>query len=70
MNVSHEMHLFFRVFLGDNPSFILPDRNKYVNMEKHFLKKYMELVVRVCHARGAPATGGMAAQLLLTDGDE
>ena len=46
------------------PAFILPDRNKYVNMSKHFLKKYMELVVRTCHRRNAHATGGMSAKLL------
>jgi malate synthase len=49
---------------GSRPSFVLPDRSKYVNMERHFLKSYMRLVVRTCHARGAPATGGMAALVL------
>lgn len=48
---------------GNRSDFILPDRNKYVNMKRHFLKKYMELVVQVCHSRGAHATGGMAAQI-------
>ncbi|XP_011311962.1 malate synthase, glyoxysomal-like [Fopius arisanus] len=51
------------IFGGDE-SFLLPDRNKYVDMNKRFLKKYMELVVRTCHRRGAHATGGMAAKLL------
>lgn len=49
---------------GNNKSFILPDRNKYVNMNRHFLKRYMELVVQISHKRGAHATGGMAALLL------
>lgn len=49
---------------GDNRNFVLPDRNKYVNMQRHFLQKYMELVVQTCHARGAHATGGMAAALI------
>ncbi|XP_063992977.1 malate synthase-like [Diachasmimorpha longicaudata] len=49
---------------GDDESFLLPDRNKYVDMSKRFLKKYMDLVVKICHRRGAHATGGMAAKLL------
>lgn len=49
---------------GDDESFLLPDRNKYISMEKPFLKKYMDLVVRTCHKRNAHATGGMAAKLL------
>ncbi|XP_044004522.1 malate synthase, glyoxysomal-like, partial [Aphidius gifuensis] len=49
---------------GNDKSFILPDRNKYVNMNKKFLKKYMQLVVKICHKHGAHATGGMAAKLL------
>lgn len=52
------------VKFGTDPAFVLPDRNKYVNMSKHFLKKYMELVVRTCHRRNAHATGGMAAKLM------
>ncbi|CAG7822456.1 unnamed protein product [Allacma fusca] len=46
---------------GTRREFLLPDRNKYVNMEKHFLASYMKLVVQTCHKRGAMATGGMAA---------
>ncbi|XP_076055662.1 malate synthase-like isoform X2 [Oratosquilla oratoria] len=49
---------------GHRPDFVLPDRNKYVNMKRHFLKSYMDLVVHTCHKRGAHATGGMAATLL------
>uniref|UniRef100_A0A3Q3VKL7 malate synthase n=1 Tax=Mola mola TaxID=94237 RepID=A0A3Q3VKL7_MOLML len=45
-------------------SFLLPDRSKYVNMEKRFLRSYMDLLVQTCHRRGALATGGMAALLL------
>nr|XP_014344193.1 PREDICTED: malate synthase-like [Latimeria chalumnae] len=52
---------------GHRPEFILPDRSKYVNMEKLFLKSYMELLVQTCHRRGALATGGMAALLLPKD---
>lgn len=53
---------------GDRKEFVLPDRNKYVNMEKHFLVSYMRLVVQTCHRRGAHATGGMAA--LIVEGDD
>ena len=50
---------------GDDPDFLIPDRNKYVNMEQGFLKKYMNLLIYICHKRGALATGGMNAKLLL-----
>ncbi|GJQ65319.1 hypothetical protein Trydic_g7435 [Trypoxylus dichotomus] len=49
---------------GHRRNFVFPDRNKYVNMQTYFLKKYMELVVQVCHSRGAHATSGMAAQIV------
>uniref|UniRef100_A0A669E0M2 malate synthase n=1 Tax=Oreochromis niloticus TaxID=8128 RepID=A0A669E0M2_ORENI len=52
---------------GHRPAFLLPDRHKYVNMEKHFLRSYMDLLVKTCHRRGALATGGMAALLLPED---
>lgn len=54
---------------GHRAEFLLPDRSKYVNMEKRFLRSYMELLVQTCHRRGAPATGGMAALLLPTHTD-
>lgn len=49
---------------GHRRDFLLPDRSKYVNMEKRFLHSYMDLLVQTCHRRGALATGGMAALLL------
>lgn len=49
---------------GNNPNYIFPDRNKFVNIERQFLKKYMQLVIETCRARGAPATGGMSALLV------
>ncbi|XP_026736470.1 uncharacterized protein LOC113500024 [Trichoplusia ni] len=54
---------------GDREEFLLPDRNKYVNMDRHFLNSYLRLVVSTCHARGAPATGGMAASMLKPGSD-
>ncbi|XP_033829380.1 malate synthase-like [Periophthalmus magnuspinnatus] len=52
---------------GHRKAFLLPDRSKYVNMEKRFLRSYMDLLVQTCHRRGALATGGMAALLLPRD---
>lgn len=49
---------------GHRNDFVLPDRNKYVNMQRHFLRCYMNLVIHICHKRGAHATGGMAATIL------
>lgn len=54
---------------GDREEFMLPDRNKYVNMDKHFLNSYLKLVVKTCHNRGAMATGGMAASVLTPGSD-
>uniref|UniRef100_A0A8C2G953 malate synthase n=1 Tax=Cyprinus carpio TaxID=7962 RepID=A0A8C2G953_CYPCA len=52
---------------GHQAHFLLPDRSKYVDMEKRFLHSYMDLLVQTCHRRGALATGGMAALLLPRD---
>lgn len=49
---------------GNSRDFIIPDRNKYVNVTKRFLSAYMRLVIATAHSRGALATGGMAAQIL------
>ena len=48
--------------LGKNPAFVTPDRSRMV-MGEAFLKAYSELLIRVCHRRGAFAMGGMAAQI-------
>ena len=32
-------------------------------MEKHFLKSYVDLLIKTCHRRGIHAMGGMAAQI-------
>ena len=42
--------------------FVLPDRAQ-VTMDRHFLKSYVDLLIRTCHARGIHAMGGMAAQI-------
>ena len=42
------------------PEFVLPDRAA-VTMTTPFMRAYTELLVKICHARGAHAIGGMAA---------
>jgi malate synthase len=44
------------------PDFVLPDRS-IVTMDKHFLKSYVDLLIRTCHRREIHAMGGMAAQI-------
>jgi malate synthase len=48
--------------LHHNPEFILPDRAQ-VTMTVHFMRSYSLLAIKTCHRRGAPAIGGMAAQI-------
>jgi len=45
---------------------LLPDRSS-VTMERHFLKSYVDLLIKICHLRGAHAMGGMAAQIPIRD---
>jgi malate synthase len=44
------------------PDFVLPDRAQ-VTMDRHFLRSYVDLLIRTCHRRGIHAMGGMAAQI-------
>jgi malate synthase len=53
----------------NRPDFLLPDRAS-VTMERHFLKSYVDLLIRTCHRRGAHAMGGMAAQIPIRDDPE
>ncbi|MGB8328273.1 MAG: malate synthase A [Steroidobacteraceae bacterium] len=46
--------------------FVLPDR-ALVTMDRHFLKSYVDLLIKTCHRRGAHAMGGMAAQIPIRD---
>lgn len=41
---------------------VLPERGQ-VTMIQPFLKAYSELLIKICHRRGAHAMGGMAAQI-------
>jgi malate synthase len=50
----------------NRPDFVLPDRSS-VTMDRHFLKSYVDLLIKTCHRRGAHAMGGMAAQIPIRD---
>ncbi|HEX3842948.1 MAG TPA: malate synthase A [Steroidobacteraceae bacterium] len=50
----------------NRPDFLLPDRGS-VTMDRHFLKAYVDLLIKTCHRRGAHAMGGMAAQIPIRD---
>jgi len=51
------------------PDFVLPDRGA-VTMDRHFLKSYVQLLIKTCHRRGAHAMGGMAAQIPIKNDEE
>jgi malate synthase len=53
----------------NRPDFVLPDRAT-VGMDRHFLKSYVDLLIRTCHRRGAHAMGGMAAQIPIKNDPE
>ena len=53
---------------SDRPDFLLPDRAR-VTMDRHFLRSYVDLLIRTCHRRGAYAIGGMAAQIPIRGDD-
>ena len=50
----------------NRPEFLLPDRAG-ITMDRHFLKSYVDLLIKTCHRRGAHAMGGMAAQIPIRD---
>jgi len=56
---------FIKLHRGDSDR-VLPDRAA-VTMTQPFMRAYTELVVNVCHRRGAMAMGGMAAQIPIKD---
>ncbi len=48
--------------LRADSSCVLPDRRQ-ITMDAGFLRAYARLLIETCHARGAHAIGGMAAQI-------
>jgi len=53
----------------NHPDKVLPDRQQ-VTMTVPFLKAYSQLLIRICHRRGAFAMGGMAAQIPIKDDEQ
>ena len=53
----------------NRPEVILPDRSR-VTMTVPFMRAYTLLTIKTCHRRGAPAIGGMAAQIPVKDDPE
>lgn len=55
--------------MRNNPDYIFPDRSQ-VTMTVPFMRAYTSLCIKTCHRRGAPAMGGMAAQIPVKGDDE
>ena len=55
--------------LREQPEVILPDRST-ITMTVPFMRAYSLLTIKTCHKRGAPAIGGMAAQIPVKDDPE
>src|SRR5262245_47539264 len=53
----------------NHPDFVLPDRST-VTMDQHFLRSYVDLLIKTCHRRGIHAMGGMAAQIPIKNDQE
>ena len=53
----------------NHPGRVLPDRDQ-VGMTVPFLASYSKLLIQTCHAHGAFAMGGMAAQIPIRGDDE
>jgi len=53
----------------NHPNRVLPDRDQ-VGMTVPFLASYSKLLIQTCHAHGAFAMGGMAAQIPIRGDDE
>jgi len=52
--------------IRNHPEFVLPDRAE-VTMAQPLMRAYTQRVIQVCHRRGAPAIGGMAAFIPIKD---
>ncbi len=48
--------------MRNRPEYLFPDRSQ-VTMTVPFMRAYTQLCIQICHRRGAPALGGMAAQI-------
>lgn len=59
----------FIKLLRNKPEYVLPNRAQ-VTMASHFLSAYSQLLIQICHRRGAHAMGGMAAQIPVRNNTE
>lgn len=59
---------FIKKFRND-PERILPNRHD-VSMTRHFLKSYVDQLIKTCHKRNVHAMGGMAAQIPIKNDPE
>ena len=55
--------------LSHDGGYILPDRDQ-IDMTQHFMRSYSQMLIQVCHKRGAHAIGGMAAQIPINNDPE
>ncbi|HLJ64845.1 MAG TPA: malate synthase A, partial [Stellaceae bacterium] len=55
------IYSFIKKFAED-PKAVMPDRGQ-VTMTTHFLRSYVQALVKICHRRNVHAMGGMAAQI-------
>ncbi len=55
--------------MKNHPEFIMPDRAQ-VTMTTHCMRSYSLLAIKTCHRRGAPAIGGMAAQIPIKNDED
>lgn len=52
---------FIKVFHRDR-KFVLPDRHR-INMDRHFLSSFVDLMIGTAHRRGCHAIGGMSTEV-------
>ena len=63
LNLGRWDYIFsFIKMMRAEPGMVLPDRAR-ITMDQPFLRACRQLLIRVCHRRGAHAMGGMAAQI-------
>ncbi len=61
LNAGRWDYIFSMIKLfGDRKSCVLPDRQQ-ITMAVPFMQSYAQLIVKICHQRGAHAMGGMSA---------
>ena len=59
---------YFNLF-KNNRNYLSPDR-KLITLETHFIKSYVNLLIKTCHKRDAYAIGGMVTQIPIKNNDK